>query len=58
LPITRIYSSPLLRAIETSVILAYRLDADYEVVEALREYDCGILEDRSNEAGWQMWQVL
>jgi broad specificity phosphatase PhoE len=58
LPITRIYSSPLLRAIETSVILANQLDSDYEVVEALREYDCGILEGRSDEAGWQLWQEL
>jgi broad specificity phosphatase PhoE len=58
LPITRIYSSPLLRAIETSVILANRLDLDYEVVEALREYDCGILEGRSDKAGWRMWQEL
>ena len=58
LPITRIYSSPLLRAIETSVFLADRLDLDYEVVEALREYDCGILEGRSDEDSWQMWQEL
>jgi len=42
----------MLRAIETSVILANRLDLDFEVVEALREYDCGILEDRSDEASW------
>jgi len=58
LPITRIYSSPLLRAIETTVILANQLDSDYEVVEALREYDCGILEGRSDEAAWQLWQEL
>ena len=57
-PITRIYSSPLLRAIETSVILANRLDLDYEVVDALREYDCGILEGRSDEASWQLWREL
>jgi probable phosphoglycerate mutase len=58
LPIAHIYSSLLLRAIETSVILAHQLDADFEVVEALREYDCGILEGRSDETGWQMWQAL
>lgn len=58
LPISRIYSSPLLRAVETSVILATRLGLDYEVVEALREYDCGIVEGRSDEAGWQIWQGL
>jgi len=38
--------------------MAYQLDADYEVVEAPREYDCGILESRSYEAGWQKWQAL
>lgn len=58
IPITRIYSSPVLRAIETSVILANRLNVDYEVTEALREYDCGILEGRSDEAAWQRWQAL
>ena len=57
-PVTRIYSSPLLRAIETSVILAHQLDLDYEVVDALREYDCGILQGRSDEASWQSWQEL
>jgi len=56
--ITRIYSSPVLRAIETSVIVANRLDVDYEVVEALREYDCGILEGRSDQAAWQTWKEL
>jgi len=40
------------------VILATRLDLDYEVVEALREYDCGILEGRSDEATWQAWKGL
>ena len=49
IPIATIYSSPVLRAIETSVILAHRLDVDYEVTEALREYDCGILEGRSSD---------
>jgi broad specificity phosphatase PhoE len=40
------------------VILANRLDLDFEVVEALREYDCGILEGRSDETGWHLWQEL
>lgn len=58
LPITRIYSSPLLRAIGTSVILADRLDLDYDVVDALREYDCGIAEGRSDAEAWQLWQAV
>jgi broad specificity phosphatase PhoE len=52
--ITRIYSSPMLRAIETSVIVANRLNLDYEVAEALREIDHGILEGHSDEIAWQM----
>jgi broad specificity phosphatase PhoE len=56
--ITHIYSSPVLRAIETSIILANQLDLDYEIVNALREYDCGVLEGRSDEATWQLWQEL
>lgn len=58
IPLTCIYTSPVLRAIETCLILAHRLNLDYEVVEALREYDCGIIEGRSDDAGWQMWQEL
>jgi broad specificity phosphatase PhoE len=48
----RIYSSPLLRAIQTAEILARELDLTglenlsglVEITDALREYDCGILE--------------
>jgi broad specificity phosphatase PhoE len=56
--ITHIYSSPLLRAIETTVIAANRLGIDYEVVDALREYDCGTAEGRSDAGAWQLWQEL
>ena len=57
-PIGRIYSSPLLRAIETSVLLANHLALDYEVTDAMREYDCGILEGRSDQAAWDEWKRL
>ncbi len=56
--VTRIYSSPLLRAIETSVILANRLGIDYEITDALREYDCGVAEGRADDGGWQLWREL
>ena len=56
--ITRIYSSPLLRSVETSIIVANHLNVDFEVTDALREFDCGIAEGRADEAGWQMWQAL
>lgn len=56
--ITQLYSSPILRAIETSIILANQLHIDYEIVDALREYDCGILEGHADEVSWQKWHEL
>ena len=56
--VTRLYSSPVLRAIETTVILAEHLGVDYEVVEALREYDVGELEGRSDAQAWQAMEAL
>jgi len=48
----------VLRAIETSILLANHLGVDYEINEALREYDCGILEGRSDEEAHQGWKDL
>jgi broad specificity phosphatase PhoE len=56
--IAQVYSSPLLRAIETSQIVARRLGVGYEISQALCEFDCGILEGRSDEQAWQAWQEL
>lgn len=56
--ITHIYSSPILRAIETCIIVANQLGIPYEVCHALREYDVGILEGRSDPEAWQIWQDL
>jgi len=56
--ITRLFASPLLRAIETAVILANRLRAEYEVVDTLREYDGGIAEGRSDAGAWRLWHEL
>ncbi len=56
--IWHIFSSPLLRAIETSIILANYMSIYYDVVDALREYDCGVLEGRSDEEAWRLWQEL
>jgi broad specificity phosphatase PhoE len=43
-PLSRVFSSPVLRAIETTVIVANQLGVDYHVSEALREYDLGDYE--------------
>lgn len=56
--IARVYSSPVLRALETSVIVAHHLGIDYEVSDALREYDMGHLEGRADEEAWQQWRDL
>lgn len=57
-PIQHVYTSPVLRAIETSVIVANHLNVEYTVTDALREYDCGIMEGRSDEAAWDAWREL
>lgn len=56
--ITHIFSSPLLRAVQTSEILASRLKLPFEITDALREYDCGILEGRADKDAWMQWQQL
>ena len=42
-PFCTMFSSPVLRARETAEILSAALGIPYQVTEALREYDCGIL---------------
>lgn len=53
-PFTAIYSSPILRARETAEILSRTFHLPYQITEALREYDCGILEERSDEESWRL----
>jgi broad specificity phosphatase PhoE len=50
--VLKIYSSPLLRAIQTAQILSDGFDIDFEITEALREYDCGVLEGKSDIDSW------
>ena len=51
-PFCTMFSSPVLRARETAEILSAALGIPYQVTEALREYDCGILEEKSDEESW------
>jgi broad specificity phosphatase PhoE len=53
IPITAIYSSLVLRARETAEILSQSFHLSYQVTESLREYDCGILEEKSDEESWK-----
>jgi broad specificity phosphatase PhoE len=52
------YSSPILRARQSSDILGQKLGINYEVTEALREYDVGIWEGTSDRAGWQQYKEV
>ena len=54
IPLTSMYSSPIPRARETADILSRSFGQTYQVTEALREYDCGVLEDRSDEESWKL----
>jgi broad specificity phosphatase PhoE/GNAT superfamily N-acetyltransferase len=54
----RIFTSPLLRAVQTASILSDSWSAPLEITEALREYDCGILEGCSDPASWQLHRQL
>jgi broad specificity phosphatase PhoE len=58
IPITVIFSSPILRARQTAEILARSFNQSYQVTEALREYDCGILEEKSDEESWKLHREI
>ena len=55
--ITHIYTSPLLRAVQTARILSERLEVDWEAADGLREFVCGVAEGRSDETAWNLWQA-
>jgi broad specificity phosphatase PhoE len=54
LPVVRIYSSPIMRAVQTAQILDKGLHAPLEITEALREWSVGIYEGTSDPAGWEL----
>ena len=54
IPITVIFSSPVLRARQTAEILSNALYQSFQITEALREYDCGILEEKSDAESWRL----
>jgi len=59
-PIQRIYTSPVLRAVETAQIHSETLGVPFEIVDGLREYDLGELEGRGDDEAWDIhshyWQ--
>ncbi len=56
--LTRIYSSPLMRAVQTSEIIAAALGLNYLVHDALREYDVGVYEDSCSAEGWRLYDQV
>ena len=51
-PLAAIYSSPIVRAVETVQIVASLVGVPFEIADALREPDCGIMEGRGDEEAW------
>jgi broad specificity phosphatase PhoE len=58
IPISAVFSSPVLRARQTADILSKSLRRPYQVTEALREYDCGVLEEQSDDASWGLHRQI
>jgi len=54
LHVERIYSSPVMRAVQTAQILAEGLLAPLQITEALREWSVGIYEGTTGPAGWEL----
>jgi len=52
IPLTHICSSPVPRALETAEIIGTAFGLPIQAAEGLKEYDCGILEGRGDEAAW------
>jgi len=56
--VTRIFTSPLMRAVQSAEIFGEKLNAPVERAEALREYDVGIWEGSSHPAGWEEYRAV
>jgi probable phosphoglycerate mutase len=51
-PLAAFYASPILRAAQTAQIVASIIGVPFEITDALREPDCGIMEGRGDEEAW------
>lgn len=54
LKITQIYSSPILRALQTAQILSDHLQSSLEITPALQEWSVGIYEGTTAQIGWDL----
>ncbi|MDF1521427.1 MAG: histidine phosphatase family protein [Trueperaceae bacterium] len=53
-----VYVSPLLRAIETGIVVAHALAVPLAVEPALREFDMGVYEGRSDHEAHRVYAVV
>ena len=53
-----IVSSPIPRAVQTAAIISNRSGIPFSVNNALREFDCGAMEGRSDQDAWQAHQSV
>ncbi|MAT42981.1 MAG: hypothetical protein CL609_11605 [Anaerolineaceae bacterium] len=51
------YTSPLLRAVQTTEVLQIHLNVPFKIAPQLREYDNGILEGKSDDQSWKSYQT-
>ncbi len=56
--LTRVFSSPVLRAVQTADIVGQTHHLPVAIADALREFDCGVLEGRSDEESWARHAAL
>ena len=56
--IERVITSPILRAKETGSIIAKELGVSLRVSPALSEFDCGMMEGRSDEDAWSAHEAV
>jgi len=56
--ISKIISSPLKRAVETAEILSRHLGQEYTTDGRISEFRVGVLEGRSDDAGWDLFYSL
>jgi probable phosphoglycerate mutase len=55
---SQVYTSPIKRAYQTAEILSEALDIPMEVTDALREFDCGVLEGKSDLESWAIFDRI
>jgi broad specificity phosphatase PhoE len=55
--ITQIFTSPILRAVETATIIGQQLGLTPQTADALREYDCGVLEGKGDGESWRLHEA-